>query len=70
MQVMTVNIDKGYIKKLTSERSEKGPCWYLPHFPVIREEKATTKIRIIFDSAAKYRGRSLNDTMLPCPKVQ
>ena len=46
---------------------EDGPRWYLPHFPVIREDRETTKVRIVFDSAARCKGVSLNDAMLTGP---
>ena len=49
---------------------DDGPSWYLPHFPVVREYKETTKVRIVYDSAARYDGVILNDTMLPGPKLQ
>ena len=44
--------------------------WFLPHFPVIREDKTTTKVRVVFDAATKYNGKSLNDGILPGPKLQ
>ena len=40
---------------------------YLPHFSVVREDKETTKGRIVFDSTTRYSRISLNDTMLPGP---
>ena len=51
----------------TSETSDQ---WFLPHFPVIRPDKDTTKIRAVFDAAMKYNGKSLNDTMRSGPKLQ
>ena len=54
----------------TERRLLKSPEWYLPHFPVVREDKETTKARIVYDSAARYGGVSLNDNMLPGPKLQ
>ena len=51
--------------KYTSPAEEDAP-----HFPVVREGRATTKVRIVFDSAAKFKGRrSLNDMMHSGPKL-
>ena len=44
--------------------------WYLPHFPVLRPDKDTTKTRIVFDDSAKYEGMSLNDRIHQVPKLQ
>jgi len=70
---MNANVEKGYIQKLEPNEGEDGPSWYLPHFPVIREDRETTKVRIIFDSAARCnvaRCVSLNDVMVTGPKLQ
>ena len=67
---MNANIDKGYVRKLKPEEAHDGPSWYLPHFPVVREDRETTKVRIVFDSAASCKGTSLNNTMLTGPKLQ
>ena len=42
----------------------------MPHFPVVRPDRTTTKTRIVFDASAKFEGVSLNDTILPGPKLQ
>ena len=67
---MNANIDKGYVRKLKPEEAHDGPSWYLPHFAVIREDRETTKVRIVFDSAASCKGTSLNGIMLAGPKLQ
>ena len=38
--------------------------WYLPHIPVVRDGRSTTKVRIVFDASAKYNGTALNDVIL------
>ena len=58
---------KGYITKVPKTEESQ---WFLSHFPVIREDKKTTKVRIVFDAAAKYSGKSLNDAILPGAKLQ
>ena len=42
----------------------------LPHFPVIRPEKDTTKTRIVFDASATCEDISLNDVIHQGPKLQ
>ena len=46
------------------------PKWFLPRFPIICDDKATTKVRSVFDSAVKFKGCSLNDMMHAGPKLQ
>ena len=55
-EVLSSHLKKGYIRKLTPEESIVRPKWFLPHFLVIREDKGTTKVRSVFDSAAKCKG--------------
>ncbi|UYV64874.1 hypothetical protein LAZ67_3002223 [Cordylochernes scorpioides] len=45
--------------------------YYLPHHPVIKEKSCTTKLRVVFDASAKTdSGLSLNDALIPGPKIQ
>ncbi|XP_074649826.1 uncharacterized protein LOC141904997 [Tubulanus polymorphus] len=45
--------------------------WYLPHHAIVRLDKTTTKLRVVMDgSAVGPEGVSLNDTLLPGPKLQ
>lgn len=39
---------KEYVRKVPKKNEQQ---WFLPLFPVIREERATTKERIVFDAA-------------------
>ena len=41
---------------------------YLPQHAVIRRDKTTTKLRIVYDTSAKTNGLSLNDCLHPGPK--
>jgi len=43
---------------------------YLPHFPVLRPDKSTTKTRIVFDAFSKFNDVCLNDTVVQGPKLQ
>ena len=37
---------------------------------MIKEDRVTTKVRVVFDAAAKQDGKSLNDATWPGPKLQ
>ena len=56
--------EKGYIREI-NELEDVKAAYYLPHFPVIKMAKVTTKIRIVFDAAAKSKGICLNDMINP-----
>lgn len=44
---------------------------YLPHHAVIRNDKTTTKVRIVFDASCKYKnGVSLNESLMVGPTIQ
>ena len=47
---------------------EGGRVHYLPHHPVIRLDKDTTKLRIVYDASAKMDGPCLNDCLYTGPK--
>lgn len=61
-------IRKGYARKLSLEEADhlSARTWFLPHFPVINQNKPG-KVRIVFDAAAEYNGTSLNKNLLQGP---
>lgn len=59
-------IESGIAEKVSTEEDKKRKnfAYYMPHQAVIKEDRATTKIRIVFDaSASRTAGRSLNDNL-------
>lgn len=53
---------QNFVKK--AELDYGGLHTYLPHHPVIRQDKLTTKIRLVFDCTAKSKcGPNLNDVL-------
>lgn len=44
---------------------------YLPHHAVVREDKITTKVRVVYDASCKgINGVSLNDNVMIGPRLQ
>ena len=63
-------LEKNYIRKIDTLEEQSESKWFLPHFPIHRPEKETSKIRIVFDASAKYQGVALNNFVLKGPKLQ
>lgn len=62
-------MEMGHLKKSNPNDDKKSV--YLPHHAVIREDKDTTKVRVVYDASAKgSNGHSLNDTMMIGPVLQ
>jgi hypothetical protein len=58
-------LDSGIIEKVPLDEMECAHSrFYMPHRPVVHEDKITTKLRPVFDALAKgYNMVSLNDCM-------
>ncbi|CAH2083815.1 unnamed protein product [Euphydryas editha] len=57
--------------EVDSQHIDNQNAVYLPHHGVLREDKTTTKLRIVFDASCKgVNGFSLNDDLLVGPKLQ
>ncbi|KAL6479012.1 hypothetical protein MHYP_G00124450 [Metynnis hypsauchen] len=54
--------------ELTPVTPEGDTVWYIPHHGVYHPKKPD-KLRVLFDCSAKYRGISLNDTLLTGPDL-
>ena len=60
---------KTYDNIIKSEETEgiteesPGEVHYLPHHPIIRPEKSTTKLRIVYDASSSIEGPSLNQCL-------
>ncbi|VDM50617.1 unnamed protein product [Toxocara canis] len=58
----------GVIEQTSTDRQQME--YFIPHQPVLRSYKNTTKLRIVFDASAKLRGRaSLNEQLFREPVI-
>ena len=56
--------------KVSTDEDHDSVKWYLPYFPVVKKDRSTTKIRIVFDASARHNGIALNDVICQGPKLQ
>ena len=57
----------GIISRVYDKNPRRKGTYYWAHFPVLREDKLTTKVRIVFDGAAVYDRHSINDYLYAGP---
>lgn len=70
-EVINEYLQLGHMELVPDNDEKREVSVYLPHHAVIREDKSTTKLRVVFDASCKNtRGVSLNDTLLIGPKLQ
>jgi len=69
-QVIQEQIKQGIVEKVPSIEGH-GPVHYLPHLPVVRADRSTTKIRVVYDGSAKTSDSmlSLNDCLHKGPNL-
>ena len=56
-------VKSGVVESANDVHVPVGKVYYLPHREVVREDKNTTKIRVVYDASAKGPGTSLNDCL-------
>ena len=61
---MELYLKKEHAQKIPlDEANTYATKWYLPHHPVLNPLKPS-KLRVVFDCAAKFKGVSLNDALV------
>ncbi|XP_050665160.1 uncharacterized protein LOC126965567 [Leptidea sinapis] len=69
-KVMQEYLDLNHMIEIKDEMVEPKAV-YFPHHAVVREDKETTKVRVVFDASCKGKnGVSLNDNLHVGPKLQ
>ena len=62
-------LNKGYAVEVPEDERNRnnGRVWYIPHHGVIHPQKE--KLRVVFDCAASFQGKSLNEELLQGPDL-
>ena len=63
-------INKGIVEVVPNTETSAGEVHYLPHHAVIRHDKETTKLRVVYDASSRSGGPSLNDCLYTGPKFK
>ncbi|KAJ8352164.1 hypothetical protein SKAU_G00236400 [Synaphobranchus kaupii] len=68
-EFMSDLLGKGYAVEVQGEMLNRndGRVWYIPHHGVIHPQKG--KLRVVFDCAASFQGKSLNGELLQGPDL-
>ena len=61
-------LEKGIVEVVEELDDTPKMTHYLPHHAVIRQDKKTMKVRIVYDASARSSGPSLNDCLHTGPK--
>ena len=70
--VIKEQLDSGVVEVIDKHEEEvvPGTVHYIPHKDVLKEDRATTKLRVVYDASAKsYSEPSLNDCLLSRPAL-
>lgn len=63
--VIKDHLVKGVVEVVASDKDKR--VHYLPHHAVVREEKQTTKLCVVYDASARSTGLSLNECLYVGP---
>ena len=69
--IIRKQLELGIVKPVQdTDSGEVGEVHYLPHHAVVRRNKETTKVRVVYDASAKSAGPSLNECLFTGPKFE
>ena len=67
--IIRSQLQQGIVEEVNPHnKGRSGHVHYLPHHAVVRKDRETTKLRIVYDASAKATGCSLNECLLKGPK--
>ena len=68
-KIIRTQIQLGIVEFVENPTHEQtGKIHYLPYHVIVRRDKETTKVRVVYDTSARSGGPSLNDCLHAGPK--
>ena len=67
--VIQEQLSLGMVVPVSENEDSLNRVHYLPHHVVIRHDKSTTKVRVVYDASAKTDGPLLNDGFYSGPSL-
>ena len=61
---MSEQIENGVVEKVPTTSLAIGESYHLQHHHIVRQDHASTKVRIVFDASSKVVGPSLNNAVI------
>ena len=66
--IIREQLERGIVERVQPTEQEPENVHYLPHHAVIRRDKDTTKVRVVYDASSQSTGPSLNSCLHTGPK--
>ena len=67
--VIREQLESGIVVPVDHHESTQNCIHYIPHHAVLRHDKTTTKLRVVYDASAKTDGLSLNECLFIGPSL-
>ena len=69
-KVFQTQIAEGIIERVVEEKTPNfGNSYYMPHHAVVKLDRETTKVRVVYDASSKSSGLSLNQALHQGPSL-
>ncbi len=67
--IIREQLQRGIVEPVSVSEGSTITPHYLPNHAIVRQDKSTTKVRVVYDASAKVSGSpSLNNCLLKGPK--
>ncbi len=67
-RIINEQLEKGIVEIVPDSEPQPAQSHYLPHHAVVRRDRTTTKLRVVYDASAKSNEPSLNNCLYKGPK--